>query len=202
MMASLHSLKIQGVKLFDYLPGRNGSMSRIPYQPADLAEPKEIVDAVRARRGGTLLNLDRMLLHSPAFASGWNTFLREVRTGLELPPKLRELAMCVVAVLNGAEYEFHHHAPEFIQAGGNGAQVQALRRPEIAAYDQSLFDAAERAAIRLTVEMARNVEVSDATFAAVRKALASDQLVVELVGVIAAYNMVSRFLVALGVEPE
>ena len=38
----------------------------IPYQPQDITEPKEIVDAVRARRGGTLMNLDRMLLNSPA----------------------------------------------------------------------------------------------------------------------------------------
>jgi alkylhydroperoxidase family enzyme len=35
-----------------------------------------------------------------------------------------------------------------------------------------------------------------------QSALQSDQLVVELVGVVATYNMVSRFLVALGVEPE
>lgn len=177
-------------------------MPRIPYQPADLSEPKEIVDAVRARRGGSLLNLDRMLLHSPAFAKGWNSFLREVRNNLELPPKLRELAMCVVAVLNSAEYEFHHHAPEFIKAGGNQKQVQAIRRPETAGIDPSLFDAAERATIQLTVEMTRNVEVSDATFEAVRTALGNNQLVVELVGVIATYNMVSRILVALGVEPE
>lgn len=177
-------------------------MPRIPYQPADLAEPKEIVDAVRARRGGGLLNLDRMLLHSPAFAKGWNSFFREVRNNLELPPKLRELAMCVVAALNGAEYEFHHHAPEFIKAGGSQEQVQAMRRPETAVADPSLFDAAERAAIRLTVEMTRNVEVSDAAFEAARAALGNDRFAVELVGVIASYNMVSRFLVALGVEPE
>ncbi|HEX7635138.1 MAG TPA: carboxymuconolactone decarboxylase family protein [Noviherbaspirillum sp.] len=177
-------------------------MPRIPYQPADLAEPKEIVDAVRARRGGSLLNLDRMLLHSPAFAKGWNNLFREVRNNLELPPKLRELAMCVVAVLNGAEYEFHHHAPEFIKAGGSQEQVQAMRSPETAVADPALFNAAERAAIRLTVEMTRNVKVSDATFEAARTALGNDQFVVELVGVIASYNMVSRVLVALGVEPE
>jgi alkylhydroperoxidase family enzyme len=177
-------------------------MARIPYQPLDLAEPADIVDAVRARRGGTLLNLDRMLLHSPAFAKGWNAFLREVRTGLELSPKLRELAMCVVAVLNGAEYEFHHHAPEFVKAGGSDAQVRALRAPETAAVDGALFDAGERAAIRLTIEMTRNVQVSDATFDAVRSALRNEQLITELVGVIATYNMVSRFLVALGVESE
>ncbi len=177
-------------------------MARIPYQPTDLVEPADIVAAVRARRGGTLLNLDRMLLHSPPFANGWNAFLREVRTGLTLSPKLRELAMCVVAVLNGAEYEFLHHAPEFIKAGGSEAQVAALRSPEAAAADPALFDATERAALRLTLEMTRNVRVSDATFDSVREALPDARAVTELVGVIATYNMVSRFLVALEVEPE
>lgn len=177
-------------------------MPRIPYKPADLAEPKDLVDAIRKRRGGTLLNLDRMLLHSPPFARGWNAFLGEVRTGLDLSPKLRELAMCVVAVLNGAAYEFQHHAPEFINAGGTAAQVEAMQHVESPDQDFALFDSTEHAAILLTIEMTRKVEVSDATFAAVRSALPNDQHVMELVGVIATYNMVSRILVALGVEPE
>ncbi|MFC3108976.1 carboxymuconolactone decarboxylase family protein [Undibacterium arcticum] len=177
-------------------------MPRIPYQPADLAEPKELVDAIRKRRGGNLLNLDRMLLQSAPFARGWNAFLGEVRTGLELSPKLRELAMCVVAVLNGAAYEFQHHAPEFIKAGGTAQQVEAMQRSDTLGHDFSLFDSIERTAILLTIEMTRKIEVSDATFAAVRAALPNEQQVVELVGVIATYNMVSRFLVALGVEPE
>lgn len=176
-------------------------MPRIPYQPVDLEQPVDIVDAIRCRRGGRLLNLDRMLLHSPPFAKGWNAFLGEVRDGLALPAKMRELAMCVVAVLNGAEYEFHHHAPEFIRVGGSEAQVVAIREPD-AARDSALFDAAERAVIRLTIDMTRQVAVSEATFAKVRASLSEDRLVVELVGVIATYNMVSRFLVALGIEPE
>lgn len=177
-------------------------MPRIPYLPHDLAEPKEIVDAVRTRRGGQLLNLDRMLLHSPAFAKGWNTFLGAVRSGIELPSRLRELAMCVVAVLNDAEYEFHHHAPEFIRAGGTPRQVEALRKVKAGMCDVGLFDERESAAIQLAVEMTHGVRVKDSTFAAVRSSLQSEQLVVELVGVIAAYNMVSRFLVALEIEPE
>ena len=177
-------------------------MPRIPYKPSDIAEPKDIVDAIRARRGGNLLNLDRMLLQSPPFAKGWNVFLGEVRCGLELAPRLRELAICVVAMLNGAEYEFHHHAPEFMRAGGTAEQVKALRWIDQPARDLSMFEAAERAAIQLTIEMTRNVQVTDATFAAVRAVLQNEQHVVELIGVIATYNMVSRFLVALGVEPE
>lgn len=176
-------------------------MSRIPYVPTDIAEPAEIVDAIRKRRGGTLLNLDRMLLRSPALAAGWNTYLGAVRNALTLDAKLREIGMCVVAVLNGAEYEFIQHAPVFIKAGGTQAQIDAMRDPQAAMRNTQLFDDAERAAIALTVEMTRNVQVSDATFAQVRACL-SEQQTVELVAVIAAYNMVSRFLVALGIEPE
>ena len=174
-------------------------MARLAYVAADVAEPAELVAAIRARRGGRLLNLDRMLLHSPALAAGWNAYLRAVRNELSLDPLLRELAMCAVASLNGAEYEFIHHAPEFRAAGGTEAQVEALRRPD--STRSEVFDARGAAALQLTIEMTRQVRVADATFAAVRTVL-GEQATVELVAVIAAYNMVSRFLVALGVEPE
>ena len=177
-------------------------MGVIPYQPKDLAEPRDLVAAIRARRGGTLLNLDRMLLHSPPLAQGWNGYLRAVRTELAVSPKLRELAICVVALLNHADYEFHHHAPEFLREGGTAAQLDALDHVTNSDIDSTVFDAAERAVLALAVEMTRNVEVSAATMASVRAALANDRHVVEIVAVIATYNMVSRFLVALGVEPE
>ncbi len=177
-------------------------MPRIPYVPSDASEPREVVDAIRARRGGNLLHLDRMLLHSPALARGWNSYLREVRGGLAVSPKLRELAICVVAVLNQAEYEFEHHRLPWLQAGGTPAQVEAVRRIDELVNAAALFDAAEHAVIRLAVEMTRQVKVSDATFAAARSALPSEQHLVELVGVIAAYNMVSRFLVALDIRSE
>jgi len=176
-------------------------MPRIPYVPEDLAEPADVVAAIRARRGGTLIALDRMLLNSPPLAAGWNTFLGAVRTGLAVDVLLRELAMCVVAVLNHAEYEFTQHAPLYRKAGGTEAQEAALRDPDAARANTTLFDERQRAAIALTIEMTRHVTVRDDTFAAVRRFL-SERETVELVGVIAAYNMVSRFLVATGVEPE
>jgi alkylhydroperoxidase family enzyme len=177
-------------------------MPLIPYQPQDLAEPRDLVAAIRARRGGTLLNLDRMLLHSPPLAQGWNGYLRAVRTELAVPAKLRELAILVVARLNHADYEFHHHAPEFLRAGGTAAQLDALGNAGAPDANPGAFDAGERAVLALSVEMTRNVEVSDATMAYVRAVLGDDRKVVEIVAVIATYNMVSRFLVALGVELE
>jgi alkylhydroperoxidase family enzyme len=72
----------------------------------------------------------------------------------------------------------------------------------VALRESSAFDAASRAALALTVEMTRDVRVSDATFAAVRAALPDDRQVFELVMTVAAYNMVSRVLIATGIEPE
>ena len=67
--------------------------------------------------------------------------------------------------------------------------------------NDKLFDEAERATLALTVEMTRNIKVSEATMTRVMKLLPTDQLV-ELIGTIAGYNMASRFLVATGVELE
>ena len=176
-------------------------MPRVAYQPADLAEPADLVSAIRARRGGRLLHLDRMLLHSPSLAAGWNAYLKAVRGDLSLDPRLRELAICAVAALNGADYEFHHHAPEFLHAGGSAEQAEALRTPDHAAQDTVLFGPQERAVLRLTIEMTRQVAVDDDTFVAAHAGL-GDRNTVELVAVVAAYNMVSRFLVALGITEE
>jgi alkylhydroperoxidase family enzyme len=175
-------------------------MPRLPYLPADLAEPADLVAAIRKRRGGALIELDRQLLYSPPVARGWNALLGAVRGELSLSPKLRELAMCAVAVLNRAEYEFVHHAPEFIKAGGSQAQADALRDIDQAAADGRLFDAVEQATLRLSIEMTRHVKVADKTFESVRQALPDQRAVFELVATIAAYNMVSRVLVALEVE--
>lgn len=178
-------------------------MPRIPYKPENLAEPAAIVSAIRTRRGGHLHELDRMLLHSPPFAQGWNAHLGAVRNGLTLNGRLRELAICAIAVLNGAEYEWVQHAPVFLKEGGTQAQLDAMRNfTGPGKLDAAQFNATEQALLQLTLEMTRDIKVTDATFAAVRAALGDDQQTAEAVGTIATYNMVSRFLVALGVEEE
>ena len=177
-------------------------MPVIPYKSKDILEPADLVAAIRTRRGGTLLNLDRMLLHSPPFATGWNNFLSTVRNDLDMPAKLRELAICVVAILNGAEYEFIQHAPEFLKAGGTEDQLAALQQIDHPDSNSLLFNPQENAIIQLSMEMTRTVQVNETTMTAVKNVLQNDQHLIEIIGVIATYNMVSRYLVALGVEPE
>ena len=74
------------------------------WTPALAPRDRALVTAIEARRGGALLNLDRMLLWSEPLARGWNVYLRALRQEISLPPFLRELAICVVARLTGADY--------------------------------------------------------------------------------------------------
>lgn len=171
-------------------------MARIPLVPPDLESPKEIVDAVRKRRGGELSELDRLLLHSPAFTEGYNFFLGKVRNNLTTIPKLRELAMCTVAVVNKADYEYNAHLPLFVAAGGSSEQGKAILNLESAINNTSLFNDTEIAVLRLTLEMTRDVKVTPETFELAKKAMGGNQELVDLVGTIATYNLVSRFLVA------
>ena len=162
----------------------------------------ELVAAISARRDhGALLNLDRMLLNSPPIARGWNTFLGAIRRELSLSPNLRELAICAVAKLTRADYEWRQHAPLFLAANGNPAQLDALGIIDTMPTPAGIFDRTQIATLTLAHEMTKNVAVTPTTLAEIRAVLPNEQ-VVELVGVIATYNMVSRFLVALGVEPE
>jgi alkylhydroperoxidase family enzyme len=176
-------------------------MRRFPYFEDEHAE-SELVDSIRARRGGTLLNLDRMLLHSPELARGWNAHLGSVRSRFGVSAKLRELAICGVAVLNHADYELAQHLPLFLVEGGSPEAAEALNSFDTACLDTALFSAVERATLRLTGEMTRQVRVSDDTFELIRSELGNDRHLVELVAIIATYNMVSRFLVALGIDSE
>lgn len=171
-----------------------------PWTPARAPRDTELVAAIEARRGGALLNLDRMLLWSEPLARGWNVYLRALRQELSLSPFVRELAICVVARLTGAEYEFHHHAPELRKAGATGAQLAALGDPDAAATSDS-FDDLQRAVIRFAIASTRDVQIPDAVFNSLKQHL-SPQEMVELTAVTAAYNMVARLLVALEVTPE
>ncbi|MEU3618132.1 carboxymuconolactone decarboxylase family protein [Streptomyces sp. NPDC006872] len=152
----------------------------------------EIAHRVRERRGGALRPLDRMLLHSPQLADGWNTLLGAIRGRLELPADIRELVILRIAVLNRAPYEWTAHEPEARRAGLDDSDLTELRceKPE--------FDERRQRVIAYTDAMTRDVHVPDEVFDALR-AHFTDAELVELTATVAAYNMVSRFLVALDV---
>jgi alkylhydroperoxidase family enzyme len=171
-----------------------------PWTPeAALREPA-LIEAILARRGGKLLNLDGALLWSEPLARAWNVFLGAVRREMTFDARLREIAICIVARTTGAEYEFSHHWPEYVKAGGSDALRDKLSDVDAAIADAA-FSADERLAMRYALAMTREVTVPDALFEEVRGRFSTAE-VVELTAAIATYNMVARFLVALEVENE
>lgn len=179
---------------------------RIPdWTPALKPQPQELVQAILERRGGSLLNLDKALLWSEPLARGWNVFLKAVRSELSTDRRLRELGICTVALLTGAHYEYHHHAPDFLAAGGTQAQLDALnvfvKTDPLGVATDALLGELETLVVRYAAQMTLNVAVDDLLFAALRQHFDTTQIV-ELTSAIATYNMVARFLVALGVTPE
>ncbi len=175
-------------------------MAHLPYvSTAALAGPETapLVERIVAERG-ELLHLYQMLLHSPPLAEGWLVYLTRVRQRLDLPGDLRELVIMQVAHLNGAPYEAAQHAP-IAQREGVGADALAALPAWREA--ETLFTPAQRLALALADTMTRSIHVGAAQIAAVR-ALLGERQTVELVGVIAAYNMVSRFLQALHIHHD
>jgi alkylhydroperoxidase family enzyme len=179
---------------------------RIPaWTPEQHPQPPDLIDAILARRGGHLLNLDRALLWSEPLARGWNVYMKNVRTGLPTSRKLRELGICTVALLTGASYEYHHHAPDFLKAGGTQGELDALQRvmlgdPCTWVNDPELGEV-ERCVVQYAAQMTQRVHVDDALFAQLQGHFDTTELV-EITAAIAAYNMVARLLIALQISPE
>lgn len=167
-------------------------MARIDY--ADPASPdlSDLVERIVAERG-ELLHLYRMLLHSPPVAEGWLDLMTAIRQKSALPGAVREQVIIRIAYLNGAAYEAEQHGEIALREGVSSEQLEALADWNGQSH---LFGPAERAALGLCDQMTRNVRVDRQCWDQVR-AQWPDRQVVELVAAIAAYNMVSRVLVAL-----
>ncbi|MFT4083731.1 MAG: carboxymuconolactone decarboxylase family protein [Nocardioides sp.] len=170
-------------------------MPRVP----EVSPQGEVADQIRLRRpGGILRPIDRVLLHSPRLAAGWNQLLGAIRTQTDLRPDLRELIILRIAVLNGAAYEWDSHLADAAAAGIDERHLAALRAEEL---DSAAFDDLQLAVLRLTDRLTREVAVDDDAFSTLADELGAARLV-ELVTTVAAYNMVSRLVVGLGVESE
>ncbi len=172
-------------------------MPRIPYIEEDKhPELAPLIARIKAERG-KLIDLYKILLHSPVIMEGWLSFFTAIRQKTKLAGRYREFAILRVAILNGADYEYQAHLPFALQEGATREQIAALKAWQLS----PLFDAAERAVLAYTDAMTLQVQVADDLFAAVQQHFDAQDLV-ELTATIAGYNLVSRFLEAMQVHPQ
>ncbi|KAI8612210.1 AhpD-like protein [Chytriomyces sp. MP71] len=178
---------------------------RIPYLDPDV--PGDIADEIRKRRGPNgLIELDRVLLHSPPVARGWNTLMGAVRGSTTLPARLRELAICRIAVVNSAWYEWDQHAPLLVEAGASDPQMEGLKdltqtyESLAGIWHSDTIDGVTHAmVIEATDSLTRNVAIDDDLFFRLAERF-DERGLVELIVTISSYNMVSRVLVSLHIK--
>lgn len=169
---------------------------RVPLvEPGTRPELAEIEARILAERGRISL-LYQALLNSGPIAAGWERLLTAVRNESSVPADLRELAILRVAVLNGASFEFEAHVPHALRAGVPEAKIEALRAEGPLGKP---FGPTEQLVLALTDAMTRGIRVPDALMARLQACYDARGLV-ELVATVAAYNMVSRLLVALNIS--
>ncbi|KAF2860033.1 hypothetical protein K470DRAFT_218087 [Piedraia hortae CBS 480.64] len=171
---------------------------RIPYAPESATDSKyeAVYERIRARRAPRpLIPLDRAMLHNPEIADGYNALLGAIRTRSSFPQGLAELAICRIAVLNRATYEWTSHSPLALKAGISRDSLEAVLYGNI--HGGPLSEE-EKLVLKYAEQSTKQISVDEDVVEELKKRF-SDQQVMELAITVASYNMVSRFLVALDV---
>jgi AhpD family alkylhydroperoxidase len=171
-------------------PGPGSRLS--PVEPGTRPELAALEARIRGARG-RISPLYTMLLNSAPVASGWEQLLTAIRQQTSVPPALRELVILRIAVLNGADFEFQMHVPHALKAGITQETIDSLKNKTVK------LEGVEALVLQYTDAMTRDIQVDDGLFHRLKEAFEAKTLV-ELTATIAAYNMVSRFLVALQIR--
>lgn len=162
----------------------------VPGTQADTAEQEARILASRGR----ISPLYAVLLHSPPVVQGWEALLTAIRQQTLVPADVRELIILRIAVLNNAPYEFDAHVSHALQAGLSEDLIAALRSLDLP--DELALSDTYRDVLAYTDSMTRDIVVPDAVYARIA-ARFDTRTTLELTATVAAYNMVSRLLVAL-----
>jgi alkylhydroperoxidase family enzyme len=168
-------------------------MARVPYlEMSDL--PAEHQDLLKRR-----ISLTQAMVNSPGAARAFGALGQFIRFGSKLDPRLRELAILQVGWLARSPYEWSHHVKLGHDFGVSDDDIRALI-DDTAGKPTELDDMA-RTVLRAAREMTQDGAMSDATFAALQKALGNEQII-DLTITIAFYNAVVRVLATLQIDVE
>ena len=154
-------------------------------------EQQALVDAISSGPRGRFSNSGpfAVYLHAPGFGHLAQQLGGYVRLGTSMPPRLSELAILCTARFWQAQYEWVAHAAIAAKQCVKPATIrdlQAGRTPTSAPRDEMAIYAFVR-------ELYATRRVSDATYKRVHKLL-GDAGMVELVGILGYYAMVSMIL--------
>lgn len=161
-------------------------------------ELSELVERIRGARRGRLINVYKLLLHSPALAESWFQHNNAVRWKTALDGRLRELVIIRIGYVLGVAYIVRQHVPNLAFAEGvTLEECEDLRDWQ----SSSRFTPRDRAVLAYADSMTRDIDVPDKIFDGLKPFFDERQLV-ELTILIGTYNMHARVMCALQVDPE
>jgi len=167
-------------------------------EEAEHPELAESITQIRTGRQGRLLNVYRLLLHNPAIAGTWYNHVGAVRWQTQLDGRTREIAIIRIGILNRVQYVIDAHVPGYaLEEGLTLEQCEALKDWR----KSDLFDELQQSVLGYTDVMTQDVHVPDDVFASLNSHF-SEQQIVELTVLIGTYNMHTRVLQALEIDPE
>jgi 4-carboxymuconolactone decarboxylase len=167
-------------------------MARLPYTDPQAASP----DVREALAALPQLNIFAMLAHADTALIPYLTLGGVLLTQLELDPKLRELAILLVAAHTGAEYEWIQHAGISRTIGIDEEQIAAVQRGDLRA---TCLSPDARILLLFTQEVLQQPRADEDTFTALCERFTSRQIV-ELLLVIGNYHTLARIMTTLDID--
>ena len=150
-----------------------------------------------ASRGLGVLNVFKVMAHSPALMQSWWGMMVVALSQLKLDPRLRELAILRLFQIKRSPYGFAHHVRIAKDLGISDEQIAALER-----YAESdLFSDLDQLVLQYTDAVTKLEERAPSLAAALRRHL-SEQELVELTFCIANWNLMAHLLLPLEIELE
>ena len=168
----------------------------LPTEATMTPRQREVRDALVAGPRKGVRGPMGVWLVRPALAESAQALGRYCRFESSLPTRLSELAICTTARAWNAEFEWYAHKPMALKAGVCETILDAIRDGRTPPFERE-----DEAAVHAFVKESQETKtVSDATYARAVAAI-GEEGVVDVVGIVGYYCLVSMTLNIFGVNP-
>jgi alkylhydroperoxidase family enzyme len=156
-----------------------------------------IMEGAQTLEHGTRFNAQAVMANHPELATSWATYNKFLARDLDLPDRLREIAILRTVWNLQAGYEWYQHRIIGRRCGLSEAELEALSKEKGAGE----WGEAERLVIRAADEICANAEASAETIAGLLGHFGKRQLL-EILWVIGSYGMLAWIFNSLRIPIE
>lgn len=172
-------------------------MAKIPYvEKEGLPENIQGMYDALQNKFGVVPNVIKAMANSPELLSGFMPFLGAALGPSKVSGDIKELAILTTSKLNGCQYCTAHHTAAGKRAGLTDEKIAAAVDPS-----SDALDGKEKAVVRYSSELAKNVAASDEALNELRKYF-DDGQIAEITMVAGVFHVLTRFADTFKVELE